>query len=87
MHSTGFVKDPFTLCTAFPRKDLELSDECAGECGVIMVEMKEGSPDILTVVGDIVPKVNWNISIIINSLFVCVCLCRCVQHLVHQMLV
>jgi len=51
--STGFVEGSFTLCTAFPRQDLMPSEQSAGNYGVITVEIRDDSPELLTTFGDV----------------------------------
>ena len=45
--STGLVEGYFTLCTAFPRQDMLPSERSVEECGVVIVETRDDSPDLL----------------------------------------
>lgn len=51
--STGLIEGSFTLCTAFPRKDMMPSELPVGDCGVVTVEVRDDSPELLATFGDL----------------------------------
>ena len=55
MFSTGCVEGSFTLCTSFPRQKLWPCEQSVEEFGrgVIMVEIRDNSPDLLALFGDV----------------------------------
>ena len=53
MFSTGFVEESFTLCTVFPRQELWPCEQSGGEFGVIIVEVRDDSPDLVALFGDV----------------------------------